>query len=384
MISTKRTYDTFFEEKLAKKKEGTRKQYHYALKSFENFTKTKHKMNLEQVIKEFRKSKTEKIIDILQNWVNQSNIELRNQKLRVTLVNAYFYYRGIKIDPRDLRDVEFEEGEPEERQALSKEDLMNVVASAKKPIRKALYLSLASSGMAIGESCYIRKKDIDTSQERIKISIQRSYTKRNGRARTVYISKEAGKYLKPILETKQPHDLVFTNSNDPKVTKENEMARFRRLIDSLEIGDRYESGTRTITLHSLRAYFFTKATQKHGLAYAHKMTGHKGYLEEYNRYSEDEKLKMYLELEPELFVFESKPESQDISELKKSVEILKKENKIEVETVRFINKIMRHVASTGELPSKDLRAIWSKSSFKEIGMSGKEITEFTARRLMNN
>ncbi len=45
---------------------------------------------------------------------------------------------------------------------------------------------------------------------------------------------------------------------------------------------------------------------------------------------------------------------------------------------------MKHVANTGKLPSKDLRELWSKRSFKEIGMSGKEITEFTARRLMNN
>ena len=59
-----------------------------------------------------------------------------------------------------------------------------------------------------------------------------------------------------------------------------------------------------ITSHSFRAYFFTAATRKHGENYAHKMTGHGGYLIQYDRYDDETKLKMYLELEPDLVVFD--------------------------------------------------------------------------------
>jgi len=350
-VSIGRTYNSFFDVKLAKRSEGTKKQYRYTLKSFEEFTKANYKKNLEQTVKEFKKiKKIEKIIDNLQEWINQSKIELRNQKLRTTLLNTYLYYRGVNIDPRDLKDLVYEQGEPEERQPLLKKDLMNIVASTKKPIRRALYLAMASSGMRIGEACFIRKKDIDTSLERMQIIIHRSYTKRNGRSRIVFVSKEAEKELKPILERKQPNDLVFTDSKNPIVTKENEMAKFRRLIDALGIGERYESGTRTITLHNFRAYFFTEATQKHGIAYAHRMTGHKGYLEEYARWSQEKKLEKYLELEPDLFVFEPKPETEAIVDLRKDFDNYKETTESEIKKLQFTNAVYDHYLSNGKFP----------------------------------
>jgi len=51
------------------------------------------------------------------------------------------------------------------------------------------------------------------------------------------------------------------------------------------------------------------------------MTGHKGYLNQYNRLEESEKLEMYLKLEPELFILESKPDSEEIKEMR--IEIAK-------------------------------------------------------------
>lgn len=323
-----RSFDSFFDEKLSTKKDSTKKQYRITLNSFQVFTKIEYKKSLEQMIKELIKLEIEDIIDVLQSWVNQSKIELRNRKLRLSLLNNYFYYRGIKIDSRDLRDVDFNEEEPEERRGLSTEDLIRIIAATKNKTKRALYFSLATSGMAIGEACHIMKKDIDTSKDRILIHIQRSYTKRNGRGRDVFISKEAAKVLRSILEVKNDNDFVFHSHNDPEIAKENEMAKFRRLVDTLNLGDRYESGTRAITLHRLRAYFFTKATQKHGIAYAHKITGHKGYLEEYNNYSPEKKLEMYLELEPELFVFEAKPQPEELLKMKEKInyvyDILKK------------------------------------------------------------
>jgi len=76
----------------------------------------------------------------------------------------------------------------------------------------------------------------------------------------------------------------------------------------------------------MRAYFFTKATQVHGIAYAHKMTGHKGYLEQYNRYEEDKKLEMYLQLEPYLIVDSDerlKIENEQLKQKISEIQILK-------------------------------------------------------------
>jgi len=240
---------------------------------------------------------------------------------------------------------------------------------------------MVTSGMAIGEACNIKKKDIDTSQERIQIKIRPSYTKGSRRGRNVYVSNETGRELKPILERKKDNDFVFHNSKNHIVAKANEDARFRRLIDSLGIGDKYESGTRTKTFHAFRSYFFTKAMQKHSEAYAHRMLGHKGNLEVYSRWSEKEKLDAYLQVEPELLVFDPKPETEEIKGMKKSFEVLYKESTIQLETLKYINKIMRHVANTGKSPSDDLRDTWTKDSLEKIGFSPKELTEFTRQSM---
>jgi len=91
-----------------------------------------------------------------------------------------------------------------------------------------------------------------------------------------------------------------------------------------------------ISLHALRAYFFTKATQKHGIAYAHKLTGHKNQLEEYNRYSDEKKLEMYQQLEPELYVFFKKPESEELKSIKEKLAKIEDEQKNGLDVVNTL------------------------------------------------
>jgi len=299
-LNKPRSIDTFFDVYLGSNKASTKKQYHFALQDFEIYTKRVHNMNLQQIVNVFKESQVEDILDVLQAWINQSNIELRNKRFRTALVNTFLYYMGVKIDPRDLKTLKYGQGEPEERYAIPLETIKKIIYYV-KPKQRALYLTLLSSGMAIGEACHVRLSDIDFTQTRPRIYLKASYTKRNGRSRIVFLSREAQSALEPMLESKGENDYIFHDSL-PEKAKESEITTFRRHVDDLKLGKKYESGTRMVTLHGLRAYFFTQANQKHGLSYAHKMTGHKGYLEEYNRYSEDKKLEMYLELEPYLLV----------------------------------------------------------------------------------
>lgn len=306
LISKQRSYDTFFDIKLKNRKPGTRKNYRLALLDFDRFCNKRLNKSLENLIPEFRQASTDDIIDTLQAWINDCSLQSNlNQRGRMAQINSYLYYRGVKIDSRDMKDLEFENSEPEERRPVTDDELKKIIDSA-NPILKTLCFTLSSSGMAIGECCHLVKSDFDFTQKRIAIHIKPSYTKKNSRGRTVYVSSEAEKYLKPLLAKLDDNDLVFDTSPDIPHTIINLTVQFRRLIDRIGLDVKYESGTRHKTLHALRAFFFTKAVQKHGLAYSHKMTGHRGYLEEYNRYTDEEKLKMYLELEPELFVYEKK------------------------------------------------------------------------------
>ena len=82
--------------------------------------------------------------------------------------------------------------------------------------------------------------------------------------------------------------------------------------------DKYESnGYMKITSHSFRAFFFTKASRKHGENYAHRLTGHSGYLMQYDRMTEEEKLDMYIELEQDLMIYDQTKNELEIEKLQK-------------------------------------------------------------------
>lgn len=88
------------------------------------------------------------------------------------------------------------------------------------------------------------------------------------------MSYETEKILKPLLEKKNPEDYVFAkkgfNPSDRSIG-----VSLNRTLERMGFSDKYESnGYMKITSHSFRAFFFTKASRKHGENYAHKMTGH--------------------------------------------------------------------------------------------------------------
>ena len=93
---------------------------------------------------------------------------------------------------------------------------------------------------------------------------------------------------------------------------------FSKYVDKLGLDERYDSGTRKITLHSFRAFFFTRAARVHDENYAHMMTGHGGYLMEYDRLEEEQKLDMYLDLESELLVYDQTKNQLKIKKLQEA------------------------------------------------------------------
>jgi len=65
-----------------------------------------------------------------------------------------------------------------------------------------------------------------------------------------------------------------------------------------------------VNIHGFRAYFHTKASQKHGSDYANALDGHGAYLKQYYRETDEERAKKYKELEPSLFIESFKPETE--------------------------------------------------------------------------
>ena len=322
---------TSFDDMLSTAPESTQINKRYAIKLFEKFVGASYPgRTTKNVIDELcllkkQDSQTyeDALYGLLQDWINWNQTSGRcNSTIRVAFSNLrkYLFHHGIKTDEQNIKEhLRFGKSTRENRHPLSQVEYQRIIdALARHPIIQGLFLSLGSSGMRIGEALSLKKKDLDLTGIRIKVNIPATTKTRTGR--TTYLSLEAEKLLRPHLANIGLDDYVFTmkNSNDYSSSVRTMLSR---IVDKLQLVDKYQSNNiRKITTHSFRAYFFTKAARKHGENYAHKIVGHGGYLMQYDRMTEDEKLEMYIELEPDLVVFDQTKNELEINRLRAKVD----------------------------------------------------------------
>jgi len=282
-----------------------------ALFSFDKFVFAKFgKDSTEQVIDDIKKlpeSRHESvIIDLFQkylHWKHEDSKASTSVAYYQTAIE-YFSYHQLKINHYNLRrGVTLPQDPKNMKYAVTHIEIKKLIDYA-KPKRKALYTVLISSGMRIGETLGLKKRDFDFSGDRICITIPAILTKKNTQRQT-YISKEAEHYLTPIIKRMNQDELVFTSNKNIRKAVDNEILNFWNLRKKTELDLKYDnSNNHKISLHSFRAFFETNASNTHGLEYAHALIGHSGYLEQYYRLSEEDRLEKYIELEPKLTIGE--------------------------------------------------------------------------------
>lgn len=333
ILTRKRTTENF-EEKLSSLPTNTRENIQAAINNFKRFVHEKHESNPDEICEELveiRKTRGDEefedmLYNFLQEWIDwnvSKNAGSYTIKTRFSILRSYLYYLGVKTNPQDIKQLlKFPKKRIEEKYPLKKQELRDLVlAQARYPKRQALYLACSSSGMRQGEALQIKKKDLDFSLERTMIRIRAEYTKTKA-ARTTFVSKECHEKIMTYLQKLDDEDYVFTNSRgDFKTRGRSEQMALANALETLGYNEKYSSnGFYKITSHSFRAFFFTAATRKHDENYAHKMTGHGGYLMQYDRMDDKEKLKMYLELEPEIVVFDQTKNELEIERLRQENE----------------------------------------------------------------
>jgi integrase len=336
---TKRKDSASFGDVLSTAPESTQKNKLYAIHLFEKFVDENYSgRKISQVIEELQLLKSQDsqeyedaLYGMLQDWINWSQTNgLGNYTIRVAFSNLrkYLFHVGIKTHEQDIKEyLRFGKRTRENRHPLSSQEYRQIIDGlSRHPEIQSLFLALGSSGMRIGEALSLKKKDLDLSGSRIKVNIPANTKTRTGRV--TFVSDETAKILRPHLEKIEQNDYVFAKKNR-KPDGSSVRRMLGRLVDKLNLCNRYQSNNiRMITSHSFRAYFFTKAARKHGENYAHKMTGHGGYLMQYDRMTEDEKLQMYLDLESDLVIYDQSKNEIEIKRLEektKEIDDLKDE-----------------------------------------------------------
>ena len=326
IITKKKTTETFLAS-LDTLPKNTQRSQKNTVKKFTIFLKETQNLTPDQFCEELlimKKQDEEEYINtlytVLQDFIDDMNsrISANSVKTNFAYLRTYLYYLGIRTNPQDVKMMlKFAKISHEEKYPLNVEELRMIVDNfTRYPVIRACWLAQSSSGMRIGEVLAIRKRDL-VFKERIQVYIKAKGSK-NLRGRTVFLSKECQEAIEIYLDDLKDNDFVFYKgvTEDEKCRSINMSRNLRVCLDRIGLGMRYEDGSYKISTHSLRAFFFTQAVRKHGENYAHRMTGHSGYLMQYDRMNDEEKLKMYIELEADLSMYDLTKANLEIERLK--------------------------------------------------------------------
>jgi integrase len=163
---------------------------------------------------------------------------------------------------------------------------------------RALYSTLASSGMRIGEGMALKDSDIDLNSNPARINIPASITKTK-RGRTVFISSESKGFIQEWLKVRTNSDRLFSFSKIEGGTF------WRNAVKQCGLDQRDSTTGRLLYHpHSLRKLFRTRGGKINRDA-TDILLGHKGLANDqsYLRLEETDLIEFYAKLESTITVF---------------------------------------------------------------------------------
>jgi integrase len=198
---------------------------------------------------------------------------------------------------------------------------------------KALFLTLESSGMRIGELLKSNIDDLFLNEDPARIQLRGEITK-TGNPRHVFFSREAKEaltewlkvrddYLKSAVRKSHFHD---KDEDNPRVFPFNVSTAYsmwkKALHKSGLNGKDKSTGREKLHPHTLRKFFRTRlgavGSSVIPIDVVEALMGHEGYLTEvYRKYSLENLRKFYLKCESALLVF---TEAQEVTKLRQEVE----------------------------------------------------------------
>jgi integrase len=197
---------------------------------------------------------------------------------------------------------------------------------------KSLFLTLASSGMRIGEALKLKIDDLDLSSDPARITIRGEHTK-TGNPRVAFISSEAKEAIQEWLKIREGEleTAVKRSARFPKEGKDDRVWPFedntayliwRNAVEKSGFAKKfqYNNGTERLTVHPhvLRKFFRTRMATVIPVDVTEALMGHEGYLTEvYRRYSLEDLAEFYKKGEHVLLVFGN---GKDLAVLRAEVE----------------------------------------------------------------
>jgi len=267
---------------------NTRRQAGIALKAWKRFSPDNQTMELMKA----DTSSNMKYITLQRmiKYFTEEGISGKSIRNYWNFIRNWWWYNGIKTDPLEIKSfVKFPKILKEIREPMTRE-IIKQICDASIPYYKAFWLVLASSGMRPEELIKTEKANLHLDEMPARIYLTPTITK-SAQGRNVFISKQAANELTNNLEEVMGIKAVAYR------------LYFSKLRRKLGFKEKYSNGKNfLVQVYALRSFFFTQATMKHGSDYAHAMTGHGQYLDQYLRIPNEKRIQMYFEIEPSLTI----------------------------------------------------------------------------------
>jgi integrase len=310
----------------------TAREYHARLRTFKKFVEDKYSLGLADLILKIKKNK-EDVYSLLSGYaryLSENKISTITMKQRVVTIKNFLEYHDIDISPRRFElKVKLPRTVRRNKEAISKEDIVEILNAASDIRLKTFTMLLAATGMRAGEALSIRVKDLDFDSDPSKLSIRGEYTKTRS-DRIIFLTDEVAHQLKSWLDYKyRSRRVCYKGKQDGKTISEYQsptmintdlvfavyqdierpnylwlysdlLKSFQMTIDRIGKGAREDGNERRrqITLHSFRRFVKTSISDLGYADYSEYFIGHSGST--YWRKKESEKAEIFRKIEPYL------------------------------------------------------------------------------------
>jgi integrase len=310
--------------------QSTAEEYMYRLNSFKSFIQSEYKVSINELIQQINEGLVDQYYILFQyaNYLKKfNNVSNLTLKQRVVTVKNFLEYCDVDISPRKFKlKVKLPKIVRRNKEALSKEDIVDILNTCSDIRLKTYVMLLAGTGMRAVEALSIRIKDLDLNSSPPKLFVRGEFTKTRS-DRTILLTSELGNQIsswldykyrtrrvcysnkngKTITEYRTPErntaDLIFSVHHfnpEPNHLYVNLRGAFAKTLDRMGKGTREEGNEkrREITLHSFRRFVKTTISDLGYQDFSEYFIGHSGST--YWTKKESEKAEIFQKIEPYL------------------------------------------------------------------------------------
>jgi integrase len=337
---------------------STAREYFARLNGFEDFIAKCNNQSIDDLLAKIKMGDQDpyNLLNSYAAYLKNCNISALTLKQRIVTIKNFFECCDIDIIPRRFKlKVKLPKIIRKMKEALSKEDIIEILNICDNIRLRTYVLLLAATGMRAVEALSIRFKDIDFDSNPPTLFVRGEFTKTKA-DRTIFLTEEVTQQLKSwldykyrtrrvchkdkqngklITEYRRPNmmdtDLVFavyqdSNRPNPDFLYDDFSKSFGRTLDRSGKGDKEDANQRRrqITLHSLRRFVKTTISDLGYADFSEWFIGHSGST--YWTKKDSEKAEIFRKIEPYLTFLNTPQLERQGADIQSKVEELEQLN----------------------------------------------------------